>query len=49
MLTEKPSSRYGMFMIAFDSQKFLLVLGGKDGKNNYINDLWVYDINDIQW
>ena len=46
---EKPSPRHGMFMIAFDSQKFLLVLGGKDGKNNYINDLWVYDINDIQW
>ena len=46
---EKPSPRHGMFMISFDSQKFLLILGGKDGNNNYINDLWVYDINDIQW
>ena len=45
----KPSPRHGMFMIAFDSQKFLLVLGGKDIENKYINDLWVYDINDIQW
>ncbi len=46
---EKPNARYGMIMIAFDQQRYLLVLGGKDKNNQYINDIWVYDIEDNTW
>ena len=46
---EKPNVRYGMIMIAFNQQRYLLVLGDKDKLHQYIKDIWVFDIEDNTW
>ena len=36
-----------MIMIAFNQQRYLLVLGDKDKLHQYINDILVYDFEVI--
>ena len=46
---EKPNPRYGMGIINFDSGDYFLVFGGKNGKDEYENDLWVFDVENEKW
>ena len=46
---EKPNPRYGMGIISFDSGDYFIVYGGKNDKNGYENDLWVFDVDKEKW
>jgi hypothetical protein len=39
----KPTPRYGAFMTEFED--FLILFGGRDAKENDLNDLWVMDLS----
>ena len=45
----KPSPRYGMGIISFDSGDYIMVYGGKNEKNEYQNDLWIFDVENEKW
>jgi hypothetical protein len=45
----KPNPRYGMGIISFDSGDFIIVYGGKNQKDEYENDLWVFDVENERW
>ena len=47
--TEKPNPRYGMGIINFDSGDYFMIYGGKNDKNEYENDLWVFDVENEKW
>ena len=44
-----PSGRYGMDISSFDNGKYILLYGGKNDKNQYQNDLWVFDVEKNKW
>ena len=46
---EKPNARYGMGIISFDSGDYFMVYGGKNAKEEYENDLWVFDVEEEKW
>ena len=46
---ERPNPRYGMGIISFDSGDYFMVYGGKNGKNEFENDLWVFDVEHEKW
>ena len=45
----KPSPRYGMGIISFDSGDYIMVYGGKNEKGEYQNDLWIFDVENEKW
>ena len=50
--TEKqqiPNPRYGMGIISFDNGIYFLVYGGKNEKDKYENNLWVFDVENKIW
>ena len=47
--TEKPNPRYGMGIISFDSGDYFMIYGGKNDKNEYENDLWIFDVENEKW
>ena len=47
--TDVPSKRYGMGIQSFDQGKYIVVFGGKNDEENYINDMWLYNVNDNKW
>ena len=46
---EKPSPRYGMGIISFDSGDYIMVYGGKNKEGKFVNDLWIYDVHWEKW
>ena len=46
---QRPNPRYGMGIISFDNGKYFLIYGGKNEKNKYENDLWVFDVENQEW
>ena len=49
LLDKIPSERYGTGISTFDGGKYILIYGGKNDKNEYQNDLWVFDVEDEKW
>ena len=41
--------RYGMGISSVDNGQLIVVFGGKGTGDEFINDLWVYDVNDNLW
>jgi len=38
-----------MGIISFDSGDFIIVYGGKNQKDEYENDLWIFDVENEKW
>ena len=49
LLKNVPNERYGMGISTFDGGKYILIYGGKNNKNEYQNDLWVFDVESEKW
>ena len=45
----KPNPRYGMGIISFDSGDYIMIYGGKNDKDEYENDLWIFDVENEKW
>jgi hypothetical protein len=43
----RPEPRYGHFMTYYDD--YLIVFGGRDIKENNLNDLWLFDLSSRDW
>ena len=46
---EQPNPRYGMGIMDFDGGNYFLIYGGKNEKDKYENDLWVFDVEKEIW
>lgn len=46
---EQPNARYGMGIMNFDGGNYFLIYGGKNEKDKYENDLWVFDVENEKW
>ena len=44
-----PNPRYGMGIMGFDGGNYFLMYGGKNEKDKYENDLWVFDVEKEIW
>ncbi len=46
---DKPNPRYGMGIVSFDGGNYFLIFGGKNEKDKFENDIWVFDVENEIW